>query len=278
MELEHRLTLGFLQAHPVEAARHLESLDPHEAASLLEALPGEEIAGVLEHCLPVSTAKIIEELSKDLGAGVLGAMNATSAIGVLRQFEEPVRQDVLDRLDNPMGATLRRALRYSPNTAGSLADPQVFTLPPDIAVEEAIDRIRTYGQKAMYYVYVIDRDSKLEGVLTLRQLLIDRSDHLVGTLMETQIITLSAEANLEEILKHSEWSRFHTLPVVDRWGTFFGALRYRMLRRIEKDVGGKAPLGSVSDSLMQLWEVYSLTGIRLMTDVAETLQERNKIG
>ncbi|MCA9455700.1 MAG: magnesium transporter [Nitrospiraceae bacterium] len=278
MELEHRLTLGYLQAHPVEAARHLESLDPHEAASLLEALPGEEIAGVLEHCLPVSTAKIIEELSKDLGAGVLGAMNATSAIGVLRQFEEPVRQDVLDRLDNPMGATLRRALRYSPNTAGSLADPQVFTLPPDIAVEEAVDRIRTYGQKAMYYVYVIDRDSKLEGVLTLRQLLIDRSDHLVGTLMETQIITLSAEANLEEILKHSEWSRFHTLPVVDRWGTFFGALRYRMLRRIEKDVGGKAPLGSVSDSLMQLWEVYSLTGIRLMTDVAETLQERNKIG
>ena len=277
MELEHRLTLGYLQAHPVEAARHLESLDPHEAASLLEALPGEEIAGVLEHCLPVSTAKIIEELSKDLGAGVLGAMNATSAIGVLRQFEEPVRQDVLDRLDNPMGATLRRALRYSPNTAGSLADPQVFTLPPDIAVEEAVDRIRTYGQKAMYYVYVIDRDSKLEGVLTLRQLLIDRSDHLVGTLMETQIITLSAEANLEEILKHSEWSRFHTLPVVDRWGTFFGALRYRMLRRIEKDVGGKAPLGSVSDSLMQLWEVYSLTGIRLMTDVAETLQERNKI-
>lgn len=278
MELEHRLTLGYLQAHPVEAARHLESLDPHEAASLLEALPGEEIAGVLEHCLPVSTAKIIEELSKDLGAGVLGAMNATSAIGVLRQFEEPVRQDVLDRLDNPMGATLRRALRYSPNTAGSLADPQVFTLPPDIAVEEAVDRIRTYGQKAMYYVYVIDRDSKLEGVLTLRQLLIDRSDHLVGTLMETQITTLSAEANLEEILKHSEWSRFHTLPVVDRWGTFFGALRYRMLRRIEKDVGGKAPLGSVSDSLMQLWEVYSLTGIRLMTDVAETLQERNKIG
>ncbi|MCA9465097.1 MAG: hypothetical protein KC643_21125, partial [Nitrospira sp.] len=61
------------------------------------------------------------------------------------------------------------------------------------------------------------------------------------------------------------------------WGTFFGALRYRMLRRIEKDVGGKAPLGSVSDSLMQLWEAYSLTGIRLMTDVAQTINERHKI-
>jgi magnesium transporter len=277
MDLEHRLTLGYLEAHPVEAARHLESLDPHESALLLEALPGEEVAGVLEHCLPVSASKILEEFPKDLGAEVLSAMNATSAIGVLRQFAEPVRQEVLDRLENPMGATLRRALRYSPNTAGSLADPQVFTLPPDIGVEEAIDRIRSYGQKAMYYIYVIDRDNKLEGVVTLRQLLIDTSDHLVGTLMESQIITLSAEANLEEILKHPEWSRFHTLPVVDRWGTFFGALRYRMLRRIEKDVGGKVPLGSVSDSLMQLWEAYSLTGIRLMTDAAQTMQERNKI-
>jgi len=277
MDLEQSLTLGYLQAHPVEAARQLESLDPHESALLVESLPPEEIASVLEHCLPISTAKIIEELLPEVGSQVLSTMNATSAIGVLRQFEDPFRQEILDRLDNPMGATLRRALRYSPNTAGSLADPRVFTLPPDISVEEAIDRIRNYGQKAMYYIYVIDRDSKLEGVVTLRQLLVDTSHHLVGSVMEPQIITLSAEANLEEILQHPEWSRFHTLPVVDRWGTFFGALRYRMLRRIEKDVGGKAPLGSVSDSLMQLWEAYSLTGIRLMTDVAQTINERHKL-
>jgi magnesium transporter len=277
MELEHHLTLGYFQAHPVEAARHLESLGPQEAGMLLEFLPGEEIANVLEHCLPVSTAKILGELSKDLSVDVLSAMNATSAIGVLRQFEEVSRYAMLERMDNSMGATLRRALRYSPNTAGSLADPQVFTLPPDILVEEAISRIRTYGQKAMYYIYVIDRDGKLEGVVTLRQLLVDSSAHSVGTLMENQITTLSAEANLEEILQHSEWSRFHTLPVVDRWGTFFGALRYRMLRRIEKDVLGKAPLGTVSDSLMQLWEAYSITGIRLMTDVAQTLHERKNV-
>ena len=277
MELEHHLTLGYFHAHPVEAARHLESLGSQEAGALLTVLNADEIANVLEHCLPVSTAKILEELPKDLSAKVLGVMNATSAIGILRQFDETTRFDILEGLDNSMGATLRRALRYSPNTAGSLADPQVFTLPPDIPVDEALSRIRTYGQKAMYYIYVIDRDGKLEGVVTLRQLLVDTTAHLVGTLMESQITTLSAEANLEEIIKHPEWSRFHTLPVVDRWGTFFGALRYRMLRRIEKDVEGKAPLGTVSDSLMQLWEAYSITGIRLMTDVAQTLHERKNV-
>ena len=53
MEIERHITLGYFQAHPVEAARHLESLGPQEAGLLLEALPGEEIANVLEHCLPV---------------------------------------------------------------------------------------------------------------------------------------------------------------------------------------------------------------------------------
>ncbi len=277
MELEHHLLLGYFQSHPVESARHLESMGSMEAGLLLEALSGEEIANVLEFCLPVSTAKILGELPQWLRADVVSAMNATSAIGVLRQFDDATRHELLERLDNSMGSTLRRALRYSPNTAGSLADPQVFTLPPDILIDEAISRIRTYGQKAMYYIYVIDRDGKMEGVVTLRQLLVDTTAHSVGTLMENQITTLSAEANLEEIIKHPEWSRFHTLPVVDRWGTFFGALRYRMLRRIEKDVEGKAPLGSVSDSLMQLWEAYSITGIRLMTDVAQTLHERKNI-
>ena len=47
MDLEHHLTLGYFQSHPVEAARHLESLGPHAAGALLEALPGEEIANVL---------------------------------------------------------------------------------------------------------------------------------------------------------------------------------------------------------------------------------------
>ncbi len=276
MDLERHLMLGYLQSHPVEAARHLESLDASEAAELLSGLPEDEVAHVLEYCLPIATARIIEQLPPDARPDVVSAMNATSAIGVLRQFDDSLRQTILDGLDNAMGATLRRALRYPPNTAGNLADPQVFTLPPDIAVAEAIDRIRAYGTKAMYYIYVIDRDGKLEGVVTLRQLLIDTSHHLVGSLMETQMTTLSAEANFEEILQHPEWSRFHTLPVVDRWSTFFGALRYRMLRRIEKDVGGKAPLGSVSDSLMQLWEAYSLTGIRLMTEVTQTLTQRSK--
>jgi hypothetical protein len=50
-----------------------------------------------------------------------------------------------------------------------------------------------------------------------------------------------------------------------------------MLRRIEKDVEGKAPLGSVSDSLVQLWEVYSITGIRLMTDAVQTVTERKNV-
>ena len=79
-------------------------------------------------------------------------LSASSAIGVLRQFEEPLQQEILEGLEKAIGASLRRAMRYLPHTAGSLADPRVLTLPPDIAVEEAVEWVKMDPGHTTYYV------------------------------------------------------------------------------------------------------------------------------
>ncbi len=94
--------------------------------------------------------------------------------------------------------------------------------------------------------------------------------------MTDNVITLSAEANIEEILQHPQWERFPTLPVVDRWGTFLGALRYRTLRGIEQEHVRNPDPGSLSQAFMQLWEAYSLAGIGIMTDMATSIESRTK--
>ena len=119
---------------------------------------------------------------------------------------------------------------------------------------------------------------KLEGLVTLKQLIASDVDHLIATIMKNKVITLSAEASIEEILQHPQWARFHTLPVVDRWGTFLGALRYQTLRGIEQEHVRSPDPGSLSQAFMQLWEAYSLAGIGIMTDMASTLGPKNTEG
>ena len=276
MQAEDRLTLGYIQAHPLEVARRLESVSPEEAANVLAPLPASNIAEVLECCLPGPAAKIVQSFNRGSAGNIMTHLSASSAIGVLRQFDDSLRHEMLEGLEKGVGASLRRAMRYLPNTAGSLADPRVLTLPPDIPVEEALARVRMDPGHTTYYVYIIDRDTKLEGLVTLKQLISSDTDHLIATIMTDSVITLSAEANIEEILQHPQWERFPTLPVVDRWGTFLGALRYKTLRGIEQEHMRSPDPGSLSQAFMQLWEAYSLAGIGIMTDIATSIEARSK--
>ena len=275
---EDSLTLGYVQAHPLEVAQRLESFPADEAAEILAPLPPIDIASVLEHCLPGPASRIIQSFSRETSGEVITALTASSAIGVLRQLDAPLQSETLEGLDKAVGASLRRAMRYPSHTAGNLADPRVFTLPPDISVYEALERTKYDIRNTTYYVYVIDRDTKLEGLVTLKQLIASDVDHLIATIMKNKVITLSAEASIEEILQHPQWARFHTLPVVDRWGTFLGALRYQTLRGIEQEHVRNPDPGSLSQAFIQLWEAYSLAGIGIMTDMATSVGSKGTEG
>ena len=271
MEPEDRLLLGYVQTHPLEAARRFESMKAEESAALLAALPPTDVASVLEHCLPGPASRIVSQLSLTMASHIITELSTSSAIGVLRQFDDALRLDLLERLEKAIGSSLRRAMRYPPHTAANIADPRVLSLPPDITVKDALASIARDLRNTTYYVYVIDRDAKLEGLVTLKQLIATDKDQIIGSMMTSKVVTLSAEASIDEILQHPQWTRFHTLPVIDRWGTFLGALRYRTLRGIEQEHVLNPDPGPLSQALIQLWEVYSLAGIGIMTDMVKIM-------
>ncbi len=271
MESEDRLLLGYVQSHPLEAARRFEAMKAEASAVLLSVLPPEDVASVLEHCLPGPASRILSQLPLTMVSQIITELSTASAIGVLRQFDDPLRVDLLERLEKAIGSSLRRAMRYPPHTAANLADPRVLSLPPDITIKEALACISHDLRNTTYYVYVIDRDAKLEGLVTLKQLIANDEEHLIASIMTTKVVTLSAEASIDEILQHPQWARFHTLPVIDRWGTFLGALRYRTLRGIEQEHVLNPDPGPLSQALIQLWEVYSLAGIGIMTDMVKVM-------
>lgn len=112
--------------------------------------------------------------------------------------------------------------------------------------------------------------------MTMKALFMADPQDCVSTVMNTHLVAIPADLTNEEIIRHPYWQQFPTLPVVDRDQVFLGMLRYRTLQQVIEDSETRRVPGSLPTGLIQLWEAYSLAGIRLMTQfsgVAESHAE-----
>lgn len=272
MDAESRLTLAYFKSHPIDASRLLEAWSAEDIIAVMEEFPPEVIAPVLEFLSPSRTAEVLDLLPQEKTVAIIARFPSASAIRLLRLFEPHRQRDLLTRLDQTLGPSLRLSMDYPDGTAASLADPRVTTLSPDISVADALDRIKHDPAHATYYHYVVNRAGILVGLVTTKELLVADPRHLVATVMNDQFITVSAEATEAEVLQNPHWRLYHTLPVVDREGNFLGALRYRTLRRVEERSSVKSTAGPLPQTLLQMWEAYALIGLRIMTDLAQAIE------
>lgn len=272
MLAEDYLTLRFVQLYPVEAARQIEQLESSVAAGMIASLPAPDTANVLDWCQPSVAARILEHVSLEHVAGVMSELRTSTASVVFRQLSPELQMRVVDKLDPLYGPRFRRILLESKQTAGSLADPYVVTLPPDVTVEQGIEMLKRNLRRVLYYVYVVDRDAKLEGVVTLKQLLMVDPEAGIASVMNDQVVSISASLTKEEFVAHPHWSRFPTLPVVDHDGIFLGVLRYRILQQVIEERVNRTPPSFLPAVLLDLWQAYSLACIRVLTELSQTVQ------
>ena len=272
MDAESQLTLAYLTSHPIEATRQLESWPAPDVATILTSYSPQDIARLIEHFSALHAANILPLLAQETTTEVLALLPTSSAVRILRQCTPSVQNDLLARLDQSVGVGLRLSMTYPDGTAASLADPRVTVLPPDMTVSAALERIKRDASHATYYHYVVTVDGTLAGLVTTKELLAASPDRLINTIMNEQLSTVAAEATEDELLQVPQWRLFPTLPVVDRQGHFIGALRYKTLRRIEEQCSVKPTAGPLPQALLQMWEVYALVGLHLMTDLSQTYE------
>lgn len=278
MDAETRLTLEYLKAYPLEALKHLETWTATDIAQVMSPLPPEHVAAVLDHCTDDLAADVLLLLPDEQAAAVIAGLSTPSAIGILRQFDSDRQNRMFALLEPTVGPGLRLRIAYPDGTAGSVADPRVTTLPPDISVSAALERVTRDARRATYYHYVVERDGVLAGLVTTKELLVAAPTDLVATVMRDQVESIAAETLEGEVLQDPNWRFYHTLPVVDRERRFLGALRYRTLKRLEEQVAVSKRPGSLPATLLQMWEAYALIGLRIMTDLAQAAEAGLKVG
>jgi len=264
MNAELMLARAFAAQHPDEVARFLERLPPDEAADVLSGLEAEVAATVLSRTAPLMASAGLARLETDTARDVLEALDPGIAAGLLFRMDSPDRQKLLEALPAARAQSLRTMTEFGPRRAGGRLDPRAPALHETLTVAEVMARLREHPEGVMHYVYSVNGEHRLTGVVNMRELMLARAEAPLGTLVRRDPDALYAHDSLEVIARHAAWKRSHALPVVDREQRFLGAIRYSTFRAIETELGHAASGPSSDQTASALAELCAL-GASAMT-------------
>ena len=264
MSAELLLVRAFASAHPDEVARFCERLAPEAGAEVLGALPVDAGAEVLSRMVPLIAATTLTRLETELGAQMLEACHPSLAAGLLFRIDRATRSRLLEAVSPQRAEDLRRMTEYGPRRAGGRLDPRAPAMPETLSVSEVFERMRAYPAGVMHYVYSIDAERRLTGVINMRELMLAPPDAPFGTRVARNPEALFAHDPLEVIARHAGWKRNHALPVIDRERHLLGALRYSTFRAIETELG-QAASGPDTDQTASALAELCAVGASAMT-------------
>jgi magnesium transporter len=202
---------------PSEWAALVPRLDAREVAVLIQWLPDNEIAQLLEELDPHEAAAILRTLSRQEAATLLAGMDPDDATDVVENLTEPEASQILVRMDPNEAAEIRRLADFAPDTAGGLMTPEFVAVNADTTADGAIAAIRSLvGQaETVDYVYVVDGERHLIGVLSLYRLMLSPGSTPVTELIAPTTVRVRASADQETAANLLTERNLLAIPVVD---------------------------------------------------------------
>lgn len=202
---------------PAEWADLVPQLEPNEVAVLIQWLPDEEIAAILEELPPIEAARILRTLSAPEAGQLLGEMDPDDAADVLEVLPPSAADEILVRMSPAEAAEIRGLSAYEPDSAGGIMTPAYVAVSKDATSSQAIAAIRRLVDDAetVNYVYVVDEERRLLGVLSLYRLMLSPDDTPVVKLMAPSTVRVRASADQETAARILTDRNLLAIPVVD---------------------------------------------------------------
>jgi magnesium transporter len=211
---------------PTEWAEIVPRLDPAEVAVLLRWLPDDEIPGLLEELPPEEAARILRSLTRPEAAALLEEMDPDDATDVLESLRDEEAESILVRMRPSEASEIRELSAYGPETAGGIMTPAFVAVPANASAGDAIAAIRQLVDEAetVNYIYVVDGERHLLGVLSLYKLLLAPASTPVRELMAADTVRIRADADREVAARLLTDRNLLAIPVVDEEDHLLGII------------------------------------------------------
>lgn len=211
------------------ARNQMNEMHPADLADIIENIPIQNIKMVIESMDAETAGETIYELEPDMRNMVISQLNDEQVSDILEEMEPDEAADVLSDLpgqkalellhmmDQEDAEDIQELLEHEEDSAGGLMTPDYFRLTSDITVGRALELLKECAEEVetVYYGYVVDAEDRLEGVISLKELLLTHPGTHITDVMEENVKFVYVDSEPEDMLETLTKYDLIAVPVLD---------------------------------------------------------------
>ena len=229
-----RLTIDnerLARMHPADLADIIEDLDIHQRNAVFQSLDVETAADALEETDSKIQISLIEDLETAAASDILEEMSQSEAADLLGDLPEETAEEILREMEQDVADDMKELLAHVEDVSGGMMTTSVLSFSPSTTVQEVFAALRESAENTdfIYYLYIVNENNHLAGVVSLRELFAAPSESRLIEIMHERVVTVHIDDTKENIADIFSKYGVIALPVVDDDMEMRGAIIFKNL-------------------------------------------------
>lgn len=244
----------FFSLHPYDQAQFYVEISSNKRQVMYMFLSPEEMAVIFRE-IELEEEQIdvfLKEMDPTYAADMLSYMYTDDVVDVLNELGTEERESYLELMDDDVVEEINEFLNYDEYTAGGIMTTEYVSVYAHSTVREAMRVLREEAKEAetIYYIFVVNIDKQLVGVMSLRDLIIAEGDCIVSEIMSDRVVSVYANEDQEEAARIMMDYNFLALPVIDENKAMLGIITVDDIMDVIEEEASEdySKLAGISDS------------------------------
>ena len=222
----HEFTEQIDETHPVDIAEYIDTLSDDRILTVFRLLKKDISAEVFAELSSAAREKIMVATADVDLAAIIDDLFVDDAVDLLEELPASMVKRILKAAKPETRSLVNKFLSYDEGSAGSVMTAEYLDLKKDMTVAQAVQRVRKTGvnKETVYNAFVIDRSRKLEGIVSLKDLLFADEDQIIGDIMVDDVIRATTSDDREEAAALIAKYNLLSLPIVDKENRLVGII------------------------------------------------------
>lgn len=214
--------------HPADIAELFQHLNLKQAEWVFELIPNrEEKADILMELDEEERKKLLEGMDPEQIGHYIDLLDTDDAVDLIQELDEEDREEVIQNIgDVEQAGDIVDLLQYDEDTAGGLMGTELISVNENLSMPDCLKEMRRQAEDLddIYYVYVVDDDNRLKGVLPLKKMITHPSVSKIKHVMEDNPVVVKVDMPIDEVAIDFEKYDLVAMPVVDSIGRLMGQI------------------------------------------------------